>query len=470
MPRGSKPGERRGRRKRGTPNKTTALRNAAISAANDTSSLPLDFLLRLMRDPNLALDLRVDLATTAAPFVHGKPKRLGQAASRSGGPSSDVNGEGANSGTAIEGTNSGAEKGINSGTEMQGVKSGAEMGGDSGTEKAGVNSNPEKGEAALARVGETAEISDGPRAPETIVPVVEAPPIVPASRNAADLSPLDFLLSVMNDPQAPPRLRIKAARVTAPYVHAKAAQAKAEDEPAIEDPYGFTFDLDVATALRDDLLALQKDPSLVEDAKRAIEKRIFERQMTLPEPPAAYEREAYVLERGRLPELEKIRETKRPGSGEAKKIEAEAVILTGRIKAFEASLERPNLRRLGELTDKLNGVGLTPEEARELHSLFDHFTHLERPQQLGDVPPDPYWAALWSYMREPKLAEPDPRPKSTGGDPYWAAARSYRHPPEVLNKFGPPPISKSTEGDPYWAAARNYRKMEEREASKKSKR
>jgi hypothetical protein len=95
-----------------------------------------------MRDPNLPLDLRVDLATTAAPFVHGKPKRHGQAGSRSGDPSSDVNGEGANPGTEIEGTNSGAEKGVDSGTEIQGVKSGAEMEVNSGIAKAGVNPNP----------------------------------------------------------------------------------------------------------------------------------------------------------------------------------------------------------------------------------------------------------------------------------------------------------------------------------------
>jgi hypothetical protein len=384
-----------------------------------------------MRDPNLTLDLRVDLATTAAPFVHGKP------GPRSGGPSSDVNGEGANSGTEIEGTNSGAEKGVYSGTEMQGANSGPEIGVNSGTKKAGVNSSPEKGEAALAGVGETAEASNGPHAPETIVPVVEAPPIVPASKNAADLSPLDFLLRVMNDPKAAPRLRIKAARVMAPYVHAKVRQAK-PDEIAIEDPYGFTFGFDVAKALWEDVLALQKIPSEREDERRAVEKRIFERQMTLPEPPAAYKREDCVWEQGRLRELEKIRETKRPGSGEAKKIEAEAVILTGRIKAFEASLERPNLRRLGELTDKLNGVGLTREEARELHSLFNHFPHLERPQLLGDVPPDPWWLAARTYRPTraeltesgtkftSELAEDDARPKSPGGDPYWAAARAYR--------------------------------------------
>jgi hypothetical protein len=390
-----------------------------------------------MRDPNLTLDLRVDMATTAAPFVHGKPKRLGQAGSRSGGPSSDVNGEGANRDT-VEGSNSGAEKRVNSGTEMQGANSGTEIGLDSGAAKAGVNLRPEKGQAALAGVGEAAQTSDGPRAPET-VPVVEAPPTVPASKNAAELSPLDFLLGVMKDPQAAPRLCIKAARVTATYVHAKAGQAKADDEPAIEDPYGFDFDLDVAKALREDVLALQ-ETLYGEDEKRAIEKRIFERQMMLPDPPAAYMREVCEWERGRLQEVEKIRETKRPGSREAKKIEAEAVILTGRIKAFEASLERPLLRRLGELTDKMNGAGLTREEASELHNLFDHFPHLERPQQLGDKPPDQ----------------------------YWAAALSYRRPAEELDKFGPRPIPKSTGEDFYWASARAYQRAE-RAAGKKPK-
>jgi hypothetical protein len=274
------------------------------------------------------------------------------------------------------------------------------------------------------------------------VPEVEAPPIVPASKNAADQSPLDFLLSVMNDPQAAPRLRIKAARVTTPYVHAKAGQAKSDDEPVIEDPYGFTFDFDVAKALREDILALQKTLPYGEDEKRAIEKRIFERQMTLPEPPAAYKREDYEWERGRLQELENIRNKKRPGSKEAKRIEAEAVILTGRIKAFDASPVRPLLRRLRELTDKLNEVELTRNELTELHYLFDYFPHLERPQQLGDMP----------------------------SDPYWAAARSYRREPEILDKSGTRPNPKSTDGDPYWAAARAYRRENEREANKKSKR
>jgi hypothetical protein len=74
MPRGSKPGERRGGRQRGTPNKKTALRNAAIAAAVSNPDIsPLEFLLGVMRDPNVSADLRIKVAQAAAPFVHAKP-------------------------------------------------------------------------------------------------------------------------------------------------------------------------------------------------------------------------------------------------------------------------------------------------------------------------------------------------------------------------------------------------------------
>jgi hypothetical protein len=75
MPRGSKPGERRGGRQRGTPNKTTLLKHAAITAAATNPNLsPLDFLLKLMRQEDLPLELRVTIAQQALPFTHPKPK------------------------------------------------------------------------------------------------------------------------------------------------------------------------------------------------------------------------------------------------------------------------------------------------------------------------------------------------------------------------------------------------------------
>jgi hypothetical protein len=74
VPRGSKPGERRGGRQRGTPNKKTALRNAAIAAAASNPDIsPLDFLLGVMRDPNVSPELRIKVAQVAAPFIHAKP-------------------------------------------------------------------------------------------------------------------------------------------------------------------------------------------------------------------------------------------------------------------------------------------------------------------------------------------------------------------------------------------------------------
>jgi hypothetical protein len=76
MPRGSKPGERRGGRQPGTPNKKTALVNAAFDAATSNPDLsPLDFLLGVMRDASLPPDWRIKAAQTVLPYVHVKPER-----------------------------------------------------------------------------------------------------------------------------------------------------------------------------------------------------------------------------------------------------------------------------------------------------------------------------------------------------------------------------------------------------------
>jgi len=76
MPRGSKPGERRGGRQPGTPNKKTALVNAAFDAAISNPDIsPLDFLLGVMRDASLPPDWRIKAAQAALPYVHIKPER-----------------------------------------------------------------------------------------------------------------------------------------------------------------------------------------------------------------------------------------------------------------------------------------------------------------------------------------------------------------------------------------------------------
>jgi hypothetical protein len=73
MPRGSKPGERRGGRQRGTPNKVTVVKAAALaSACADPTITPLQFLLEVMRDTKAPIGLRVQVARAAAPLVHRK--------------------------------------------------------------------------------------------------------------------------------------------------------------------------------------------------------------------------------------------------------------------------------------------------------------------------------------------------------------------------------------------------------------
>ena len=75
--RGSRPGERRGGRQKGTPNRKTALTQAAIAAraANENLS-PLDLMLAIMRDPHVALVTRVKMALRALPLLHTKLKAV----------------------------------------------------------------------------------------------------------------------------------------------------------------------------------------------------------------------------------------------------------------------------------------------------------------------------------------------------------------------------------------------------------
>jgi len=67
MPRG---GIRSGAgRKPGTPNRVTAELQAAVAASGET---PLDYMLRVMRDPTMEHPRRDEMAKAAAPYVHSK--------------------------------------------------------------------------------------------------------------------------------------------------------------------------------------------------------------------------------------------------------------------------------------------------------------------------------------------------------------------------------------------------------------
>lgn len=66
---GSLPGERKGGRQKGVPNKVTLTKAAEIAAGGLT---PLDYMLQVLRDENRSDAERMDAAKAAAPYAHPK--------------------------------------------------------------------------------------------------------------------------------------------------------------------------------------------------------------------------------------------------------------------------------------------------------------------------------------------------------------------------------------------------------------
>ena len=71
--RGSKPGERRGGRRKGTPNRKSLTQ---VEAAAAGGLMPLEHLLAVMRYPNESKDRRMYAAVAAAPYCHARLKAI----------------------------------------------------------------------------------------------------------------------------------------------------------------------------------------------------------------------------------------------------------------------------------------------------------------------------------------------------------------------------------------------------------
>jgi hypothetical protein len=216
----TRPGERRGGRQKGTPNKKTALTQAAIAAraANENLS-PLDLMLAIMRDPRVALVTRVKMALRALPLLHTKLTAVPSGSSGLG-----------HNGTAVP-SSDGAKK-SNSGSR----KSAPATHGDAKAEAAPSADQPNdshessrtsttNGDASaeLGSGGAAAQSVDRPEESETnsrnSAPATNGEATTEAGAKHPDLMPLDFLLSVMRHPKTPATLRIKVALATQPYIH-----------------------------------------------------------------------------------------------------------------------------------------------------------------------------------------------------------------------------------------------------------
>lgn len=75
-------GRKTGGRQKGTPNKATTAKVAEIEASGET---PLDYMIRVMRDPSVEHDRRDRMAAAAAPYVHPKLAQT-EISGKGGGP------------------------------------------------------------------------------------------------------------------------------------------------------------------------------------------------------------------------------------------------------------------------------------------------------------------------------------------------------------------------------------------------
>jgi hypothetical protein len=293
MPRGSRPGERRGGRQKGTPNKKTALRNAALSAAAaDPNISPLDFFLNVIRDKNFPLEVRITAARGALPYFHAKPQ---ESVPRQ----------------ALPGRYGNAWSGGNGGGGRQ-----------------------------LINIRITTGLSEAPDC-----------------KNEAELTPLGFLLGVMRAADTPPHLRLQVASLVARYLHPKraadgASKIVVEDPTGFSVDPELAMEFRDAKFQYDFLW--QRRGSHPEDYKReapALQTRIAGIQKTLQCPcPSSYGTKQYHRDKDRLKELARVHAS---GLKLSRQEDTEEAWLTARVSSFGTIPEHAVSERIFQLEERI---------------------------------------------------------------------------------------------------------------------
>lgn len=212
------------------------------------------------------------------------------------------------------------------------------------------------------------------------VKVIAVQPEQPTPAEGQDLTPLGFLLGVMKDSGAPPHLRIKVARIVAPYVHPKRGRSlPIERDLVVDDQYGFIVDRAEAKALLDDGKELERLPTTWHQNKRPggcgeqrgeILARIADRTKSLQCPPGyGWEDQAKDNER-----LFKLKAKREPDLKLTDEEEIEEAHLTTRIASHKNSPEAHErerlMTRLKELVSKSGKAQLSADEQEEMENLM----------------------------------------------------------------------------------------------------
>jgi transcriptional regulator with XRE-family HTH domain len=385
MPRGSKPGERRGGRKTGTPNKKTLLRSAFIDAvAADPNLQPLDFFLRLMHQSTLTLDIRVRAAEAALPYMHARPrptkKQDGDAQPRVKlRPKADAD-------------LSDLEE-LHLGPEFQDGDDECDDT-DSAALQPGLT-DPCAGESDLGEPSMRHDVAEPGLQQSDLEPVAQrsaAEPIVqqfsaalalpgPArvkpeggeawGAGTKTLRPLAFLRAVMRHPDTPVALRMKVASIIAPYLHPKAAP-ESETEYVVDDQYGFSVEPAQAKNLRD---ALEAKGSYLQPQDLIKRFELAKKSLRCPE---TYRWDDLAKDHRRLSQLA----AKRKAQGLTPLEVAERFHLKARAFSHENSAEHAERERakeqerLSQLAARRKAQSFTaPEVAEKIHFTARAFSH-----------------------------------------------------------------------------------------------
>jgi hypothetical protein len=368
MPRGCRPGERRGGRQKGTLNKKTLLRNAALSAAAaDPYLSPLDYLLNVMREQTLPLETRVAAAREALPYLHSKPQ---VSVARQATP-------GRYGGTSFNG-NSGR-------TSRQSIQIRIVKGGlDSAASEA------EPGESQ----GDTYDAAQRQ---------------LPPNPSAGKLTPLEFLSGVLRDPDTPANLRLRTASLLARYVHSKRS-TNGPPKIVVDDPTGFCIDPRLAIELRDAKRRYEfvyitriSQPEHYEREAAALVARIKEIEQDLQCPcPSLYGENQRKRDEARLKELERVRHS---GLKLSAHEDIEEAWLTARAASWSTIPELAARERSRELKYQARPVSykkvvkpLSLREQAELRLL--NVAYPELPPDMNNLAVREAFVRLKNYARE----------------------------------------------------------------------
>jgi hypothetical protein len=340
--RGSRPGERRGGRKKGTPNRKTAYTRAVMAAHSANPNVtPMDVMLAVMRDPHVALDMRVKVALKALPHLHRKlpagetacvtdAQSLAHLRDKKLSPQPEhVNGRSIATHQDAKMKNNGVA-GYRQESSIKSRKGASES-------------------SASANVRVAAREGD----------------------KYAGLMPLPFLLEILNDEKTPANLKVKVSLATLPYTHPR--QSKREKQAVVADRHGFTVDRALATKLRNEIarvsaLKKRRNPR-PQDRKtmQRLQEKIRAKLITLQCPcPSQYRARDAAKDRERVLYLGHKRRSRAKLTPNE---DAELAHVTARYWSYGFGPEAHARERLNVLKNKERIDQLTPSEKGRFRAL-----------------------------------------------------------------------------------------------------